>query len=113
MFIYLTPSLHSVFQRYRRLVNMRRKITDAERGGVLAFVDVSQHGGDQRRAPLRPHHRVQATVLAAVPEPELELSEAESLLSFCDRSSADAVEDEFAPDFIFGGELIFPSSFTS
>lgn len=113
MFIYLTPRLHGVFQRYRRLVNMRRKITDTERRGVLAFVDVRQHGGDQRRTPLRPHHGVQASVLAAVPEPELELSEAEPFLRFRDRPAADAVEDKFAPDFIFGGELIFPSSFTS
>lgn len=113
MFIYLTPRLHSVFQRYRRLVNVRRKITDAERGCVLAFIDVRQHGCDQRRTPLCSHHGVQAPVLAAVPEPELELSKAEPFLRFRDRPAADAVEDEFAPDFIFGGELIFPSSFTS
>ena len=107
------PGIHSVFQRNRRLINMRCKITDTERRGVFAFVDVRQHGSNKRRAPLCSHHGVQASVLAAVPEPELELFKAEPFLRFRDRSAADAVEDEFTPDFIFGGELIFPSSFTS
>lgn len=77
-------------------------------------VDVGYHAGHQPSPPLNPHHRVQASISFPVFCPELGLFERERLTRFGDRFSADSVEDELAPEFVFGAELeVFPRSLTS
>jgi len=90
------------------------EVSNFVRWVILAPVDVGQRAGYERRTPLGTHHRVQIAVGGSVLNPELVLPEAEVFSGFGDGSSADSIEDELAPEFVFGAELVvFPRSFTS
>lgn len=93
---------------------MLGEICRAERRCFRIPVHVSDDACHNPSTPFGAHHRVQASVAFPVFNPELEFPEAEDFLRFGDGSAADAVEDEFTPDFVFSAEfVVFPRSLTS
>lgn len=109
----LSPVPQGVLKHDGRLLDMGSEIGQAKRRRISAPVYIRHHRRNQRCAPLRAHHGIQVAIFAAVAKPELKLPEAEGLLRFGDGFTADAIEDEFAPDLIVGGELDFPGALTS
>lgn len=113
------PFLHCFIQFNRVITGglrgkVKSKIRHAERRRARPPVNVGDRTGHHPCSPLGAHHRVQASVALPVLNPELEFPEAEDFLRFCDGSAADAVEDEFTPDFVFSAEfVVFPRSLTS
>lgn len=93
---------------------MRGEVSDFVRRVILCTVEVGQRAGYQRSAPLGAHHRIKISVRGAVFNPDLILPETQVVSGFGNCSSTDAVEDELAPEFVFGAELeVFPKSLTS
>ena len=71
----------------------------------LAAVRLSQDRSEQRKPSLQPHADIERAALADVGAPRQVLVVTDSLLGFCDGSSADASGDEIAPEFFGGGEF--------
>lgn len=93
---------------------VRGEVCDVVRWIFRIAVYVRNRAGHHTGTPLGAHHRIQASVAVAVSDPELEFFEAERFPRFGDGAATDAVEDEFAPDFIFCTEFeVFPRSLTS
>ena len=93
---------------------MQREISHLVRWCLSGPIYVGNRAGNHSRCPFRAHHRVQAAVSFPVFCPELEFFKRDCLTRFGDGSSPDAVDDEFAPEFVFGAELVFfPRSLTS
>ena len=93
---------------------MLSEVSRAERWLFGIAVGICNHTGHNARAPLSSHHWVQATVFGPVFCPELVFFEADRFPRFGDGAAADSVEDELAPELVFGAELVlFPRSLTS